>query len=301
MESIKNQIDQFLDHLTYQKRYSKHTTAAYESDLLDFSKFLEVSFESKTPNEINRRQITSYIAELSESGFNPNSINRKLSTIQSFLEYLLKEGQISKNAARNIKRPKGHTLLPSFVRNEGIEKLFQDIEFPATFEGCRDRLMITIFYACGLRRDELINLKEHHIDFLDFSIKVVGKRNKERIIPVAEILLDQIREYIEIKHKSISEPNEYLLVTKKGKKMYPTLVYRTVKNYLSLVTSMDKKSPHVLRHTFASHLLNEGANLQSIKELLGHSSLAATQVYTHITLDKLKEVYLKSHPRKKNN
>ena len=250
-------------------------------------------------NQVSRKQIASYIAELSEEGLNPSSINRKLSTIQSFFEYLLRNAQIAKNPARLLQRPKSNTKLPSFVRNEGIEKLLSEFEFPQTFEGHRDRLIIIIFYACGLRRDELINLTENSIDFVDSSIKVLGKRNKERVIPVSESLLEQIRDYVKIKENEVVGMCEYLFVTKKGKKLYPTLVYKTVKNYLPQVTSMDKKSPHVLRHTFATHLLNEGANLQSIKELLGHSSLAATQVYTHTSLDKLKEVYLKSHPRKK--
>lgn len=236
------------------------------------------------------------MANLSEDGLQPRSINRKISAIQSIFEYGIRYQGLKKNPARNIVRPKTPEKLPSVLRSESINTLFNHIEFGDDFEGVRDRLMLTLFYACGLRREELINLHLGSVDFNDQSIKVLGKRNKERIVPVSKSMLDEIQQYLAWRI-SVAPQDVNLFVTVKGKKLYPSLVYKTVKKYLSTVTTMDKKSPHVLRHTFATHLLNEGANLQSIKELLGHSSLASTQVYTHTSLDKLKDVYRKSHPR----
>ncbi|MEZ4721615.1 MAG: tyrosine-type recombinase/integrase [Flavobacteriales bacterium] len=285
-----------MDHLSFQKRYSKHTVTAYRNDLYAFADFCETTFEISDLSNLNRRHISSFVAQLSEDGMLPRSINRKISAIQSLFEYAIRHQGLKKNPARNIVRPKTPEKLPSVLRSESIDTLFNRIEFADDFEGMRDRLMLTLFYACGLRREELINLNIDSIDFHDQSMKVLGKRNKERIIPVSKSMLNQIREYFELRN-SVASKDANLFITTKGKKLYPSLVYKTVKNYLSTVTTMDKKSPHVLRHTFATHLLNEGANLQSIKELLGHSSLASTQVYTHTSLDKLKDVYRKSHPR----
>lgn len=230
----------------------------------------------------------------------PRSINRKLSSIQSLFEYAIRQGKAKKNPARNIQRPKASNHLPTVVRNEAIDELFGQFEFEDDFEGTRDRLMLMLFYACGLRRDELINLELGRIDYHELQIRVLGKRNKERIIPIDRSLVDWINEYTPQRNE-LQPDHDFLFVTARGKKLYPSLVYKIVKKYLSMVTTMDKKSPHVLRHTFATHLLNEGANLQSIKELLGHSSLAATQVYTHTSLDKLKDVYRNAHPRNKKS
>jgi integrase/recombinase XerC len=242
--------------------------------------------------------ISSFVAALSEMGLKPRSVNRKLSSIQSLFNYCIRNGLVETNPASNIKRPKAGSALPSFVREESLKSLFTEIDFPQDYEGQRDRLMITLFYTSGIRRDEMINLEIASLDFYTKSIKVLGKRNKERIIPLSKTLMDQLQGYIQLRNE-IESNTEYLFVTPSGKKMYPSLVYKIVKKYLSLVTTMTKRSPHVLRHSFATHLLNEGANLQSIKELLGHSSLSATQVYTHTSLDKLKDVYRKSHPRNK--
>jgi integrase/recombinase XerC len=299
LESIKDHIDQFLDHLTFQKRYSVHTVTAYRGDLLEFADFVEVEFEILNISEIKRRHISSFIAQLSEKELKPKSINRKLSAVQSLFEYAIRHHGLSENPARNIQRPKTPTQLPTVLRSESIESLFNSVEFPNDFEGVRDRLLLFMFYACGLRREELINLTLKGVDFHDQSIKVLGKRNKERIIPIGVSLSNGIKDYMEIR-ETLMPLDSNLFITVRGKKMYPSLVYSIVKKYLSQVTTMDKKSPHVLRHTFATHLLNEGANLQAIKELLGHSSLASTQVYTHTSLEKLKEVYRKSHPRNKN-
>ena len=210
----------------------------------------------------------------------------------------MRKGIVSSNPALGVQRPKTPSNLPAFIKENEILTLINDFDFDDSFEGVRDRMMLMMFYSTGMRRDELINLKTSDINASDGTIKVLGKRNKERIIPISPSLLNTIQEYnITRDHLRPIDPN--LFVTAKGKKMYPTLVYKIVKKYLSTVTTMEKRSPHVLRHSFATHLLNEGANLQSIKELLGHSSLSATQVYTHTSLDKLKDVYRSSHPRNK--
>lgn len=298
MNNLKVFTDTFLDHLALQKRYSAHTVKAYRNDLYSFADFLETQYEMDDAALVARKHVSSFIAQLAEDGMKPRSINRKLSAVQSLFEYGIRHGQLAKNPARNIQRPKTPSHLPTVIRGEAVAALFDRVEYPEGFEGIRDKMMLCLFYSCGLRREELINLRTGSIDFSGLSLRVLGKRNKERIIPVDRVLLTWINEYLEARGRITCE-SDHLFVTGKGKKLSPTLVYTTVKKYLSNVTTMDKKSPHVLRHTFATHLLNAGANLQSIKELLGHSSLAATQVYTHTSLDKLKDVYRKSHPRSK--
>lgn len=295
---MKDLVAKFLDYLSFQKRFSAHTIAAYRNDLNSFSDYVEVFFETIAIDEISRRMISSFIADLAESGISPRSINRKLSAIQSFFTYLIKEGLVDTNPAKNVQRPKTSSHLPSVMRSEQIDELFHPDQFNSDFEGTRDHAMLSVLYACGLRRDELINLKISDIDFHVGQLKVLGKRNKERILPIGQALTDVLKCYMNQRNQlSPSEP--FLFLTNKSQKIYPSLVYEIVKNYLSKVTTMKKRSPHVLRHTFATHLLNEGANLQSIKELLGHSSLATTQVYTHTSLEKLKDVYKQAHPRSK--
>lgn len=298
MNNFKSFTDAFLHYLAFEKRYSVHTITAYRNDLYTFADFLENQYECTEVLPVARRHVSTFIAQLSEEGLKPRSINRKLSAIQALFEYGIRQGLSDKNPARNIQRPKTPARLPSVVREESIESLFEQVEYPEGFEGVRDHLILVLFYSCGLRREELINLHLTSVDRGGESIRVLGKRNKERIIPVNKQLLKWIDRYILSRDQQAPE-SDHLFITAKGKKMYPMLVYTIVKKYLSQVTTMDKRSPHVLRHTFATHLLNEGANLQSIKELLGHSSLAATQVYTHTSLEKLKNVYRDSHPRSK--
>ena len=296
---MKEVVDSFLEYLEFQKRYSRHTITAYRSDLSSFCDYLALFYELDQIKEVSQRMVSSWVADLADSGIAPRSINRTLSAVQSFYEFAIRKSLFSKNPARLIQRPKTSNHLPSVVRSESIDNLFNEIEFESDFEGVRDRLILAVFYACGLRREELITLNLESIDEANFSIKVFGKRNKERILPIAPMLMKWIEEYLEVR-QTIGAECSNLFITLKGQKLYPSLVYQIVKKYLSQVTTMDKKSPHVLRHTFATHLLNEGANLQSIKELLGHSSLAATQVYTHTSLEKLKQVYQNAHPRSKN-
>jgi len=295
---VKDLIAKFLDYLSYQKRYSNNTIIAYRNDLNSFADYLEVFFETNDAGVVSRRMISSFIADLAESGISSRSINRKLSSIQSFYGFLLKEGPLEVNPAKSVQRPKTSSRLPSVMRSEQVEQLFEPNRFAANFEGRRDLALLSVFYACGLRRDELINLKVLDIDFHQSQLKVLGKRNKERIIPIAPELIKILRSYID-ERGQVNSSEPFLFLTGKAQKMYPSLVYEIVKNYLSKVTTMEKRSPHVLRHTFATHLLNEGANLQSIKDLLGHASLATTQIYTHTSLEKLKDVYNQAHPRSK--
>jgi integrase/recombinase XerC len=295
---VKSLISKFLDYLTFQKRYSGHTITAYRNDLNSFADYIEVFFELDDALVITRRMISSFIADLAESGITARSINRKLSSIQSFYGFLMKEGLLDSNPAKSIQRPKTSSHLPSVMRSDQVKELFNPELFGNDFEGMRNYAMLSVLYACGLRRDELINLKLSDIDFHSGQLKVLGKRNKERIIPIAEELIQVLKKYID-ERNALANSEPYVFLTIKAQKIYPSLVYDIVKNYLSKVTTMEKRSPHVLRHTFATHLLNEGANLQSIKELLGHSSLATTQVYTHTSLEKLKDVYNHAHPRSK--
>lgn len=295
---MKSTIDEFLKYLEIQKRYSKHTIVAYRNDLRTFADYMDLCFDIQNAKETNKRMISSFVADLVESGLNPRSVNRKLSAIQSYFDYLVRESLLDSNPAKSITRPKHPQKLPSVLRAEQVEQLFEEIQFPETFEGSRDRAILEMFYSCGIRRDELISLQFSNVHLSDKSIKVLGKRNKERIIPISDRLISTLQDYLSDR-SGIEIESPWFFITEKGKKMYASLVYKIVKIYLSKVTTMDKRSPHVLRHTFATHLLNEGANLQSIKELLGHSSLAATQVYTHTSLEKLKDVYRQSHPRNK--
>jgi len=298
MASISTHIDGFLDYLEYQKRYSKHTIAAYRNDLRAFSDFMDLIYEESDPGAVRSRQISSFVASLAEGGASPASLNRKLSSIQSFYRFLLSQDLVSTNPATDIQRPKTSSHLPTFVRKENISALFTDLSFEDSFPGYRDRLLLGILYSCGLRRSELLAMKDVDVDAQQLQLKVLGKRNKERIIPISSQLIGLIEDYKRYRSEAGFQ-GPYLLLTNKGEKMYPGLVYTIVKKYLSQVTTLEKKSPHVLRHTFATHLLNEGANLQSIKELLGHASLASTQVYTHTTLEQLKDVYKSAHPRSK--
>ncbi len=287
-----------MEYITYQKRYSQHTVDAYRNDLNSFEYFLETEFEISTLDQVKRRQVSSFIAHLIERGLSPRSVNRKISSIQSLFNYCIRMNELAINPANNVQRPKVGSTLPTFVREESIAQLFEKTDFEDSYAGCRDRMILLVFYSCGLRRDELINLKIEDVNQFDCTIKVLGKRNKERIVPITRELLRDLNFYIDIR-ASLNSNFSYLFLTEAAKKLYPSLVYKIVKKYLSLVSTMEKRSPHVLRHSFATHLLNEGANLQSIKELLGHISLSATQVYTHTSLDKLKDVYRKSHPRNK--
>ena len=284
--------------MAYEKRYSQHTIASYQCDLGQFQKFLTINFHELHLEKVNYHHIRSWIINLMEKGLNPRSVNRKIVSLRSFYKFLLRNETIKADPTSRIKVLKTTKKLPNFVQEEDMQRLLDNFTFEDDFAGWRDRLVLELFYGTGIRLSELIGLKESDIDRFHGQIKVLGKRNKERLIPFSQNLANVLSNYLD-KKKSVFDHNsdDYLLVTDKGDQGYPMMIYRVVKKYLAMFTTVEKKSPHVLRHTFATHLLNKGADLNAVKDLLGHASLAATQVYTHNSLDKLKRVFDQAHPK----
>ena len=289
-------LDEFLKYLKLEKRYSPHTIKAYQIDLTQFQDYLEETYESVL-QKVKHPMVRSWLAQMLDYGISPRSVNRKITALKSFYKFLLKEEIIKEDPTLKVVPPKMSKKLPAFVEEGQMSQLLDELDFTDDYAGVRDKLMIELFYSTGIRQSELINLKIKDIDLSSNMIKVLGKRNKERLIPLTIELRQKIDAYLNIRAELPIKDSLYLLLTNKGKKLYPTLVYSQVNHYLSQVTSLDKKSPHVLRHTFATHMLNNGADLNAIKELLGHANLSATQVYTHNTIDKLKKVYNQAHPR----
>lgn len=289
-------LQSFLDYLRFQKRYSQHTIIAYKKDLEDFFLFLVNDFDSPHLNNISSAMIRTWLAHLKEENKTAKSINRKISTLKSFFKFLLKETVVDATPMTTIISPKLNKRLPVYVEEKDLKTLFEHVEFPDDHSGTTERLIIELFYNTGFRVSELVNLKVSQIDFSNHYIKVLGKGNKERIIPVKRELLNHLNNYIKNKPDEIQNI-DLVFTSEKGKKLYAKQVYNIVKKYLSLVTTVKKKSPHILRHSFATHLTNNGADLNAVKELLGHNSLAATQVYTHNSIEKLKEVFRKAHPK----
>jgi integrase/recombinase XerC len=291
-------IKQFLDYLNFQKRYSKHTIISYQNDLNGFFDFLLKQFGETDLADIKTTFIRSWLAELKQQGMESKSINRKISTLKSFFKYQLRQQSITVSPMTAIISPKVNKRLPQFVDKNDMATLLSHVEFPDTWTGKTDELIIELFYNTGMRQAELVGLKELDISRGNSAIKVLGKGNKERIIPVNNQLMQKMQDYIAEKKKEHEVFDKtVLLITASGKKLYPRYVYNTVNKYLGMVTTIDKKSPHVLRHSFATHLMNNGADLNAVKELLGHSSLAATQIYTHNTIEKLKNIHKKAHPK----
>jgi integrase/recombinase XerC len=289
---------QFLDYLRFQKRYSPHTIISYENDLSAFATFLTKEYDSPNIDQIKTSYIRTWLADLKENGITSKSINRKISALRSFFKYLLKDEIVKANPVTAIISPKMPKRLPQFVEEKDMDNLFKEILFAEGFKGLTEKLALEILYNTGIRKAELITLKEYQIDISNSNIKVIGKGNKERIIPISRTLIEAIKFYIAEKRRLIGRDEEnYLLVTEKGKPVNPRQLYDIAKKYLSQVTTIEKRSPHILRHSFATHLMNNGADLNAVKELLGHSSLAATQIYTHNTIEKLKDVYKKAHPK----
>jgi integrase/recombinase XerC len=292
--------DAFISYLSHEKKYSPHTIAAYEKDLSDFETFLETTYDTEKLEDATYPFIRNWIVSLVDQGLSNRSINRKVTSLKSYFKFLLKTGAIQANPLARHKALKTAKKIEIPFSQAEMTELLEDIPFETDFEGVRDRLVIELFYATGIRRAELISLSLPNLDLSGQSIKVVGKRNKERIIPLLKSTVDLFGQYLELrKTLENSADSQAVFLTSKGNKIYETLVYRIINGYFSKVSSKVKKSPHILRHTFATHMLNQGADLNSVKELLGHSSLASTQVYTHNSIAELKKVHTRAHPRNK--
>ena len=289
----------FTDYLVYEKRFSPHTVNAYQSDTDQFMIFLEDSYGLTSIVEVGPLHVRSWMVYLMEKGISPRAINRKLSCLKTFYRFLMKRGWVAQSPMGKIIAPKTGKALPVFIREEGLAQLLDDVVFTPDYRGVRDRVLLELLYLTGLRRAELIDLTPGAFDFHRMQLKVKGKGGKERIIPILPELARHVQDYLKVREGSFEQLPPQLLLTDKGAPMYPKFVHNLVKRYLSIVTTEEKRSPHVLRHSFATHLSNQGADINAIKELLGHSSLAATQVYTHSAIEKLKEVYKLAHPKGK--
>src|SRR5690554_3703184 len=289
--------ESFINYLTYERRMSSHTVIAYRKDLDQFVSFGIKCIEVFDFKKVDAKIVRNWIVYLMENDFTPRSINRKISTVKAFFLYLMKSGVVENNPAANITLPKIRKKVPVYVEENGLNQLLDNGFFSDDFKGIRDKLIILLLYGTGVRLAELITLKTRDIDMNECLLKVKGKRQKERIIPFPRSIRVNLEQYLnEINRISISLPEE-LLITEKGNPVYPKLIYRVVHNYLSLVTVIEQKSPHVMRHSYATHLLNRGADLNAVKELLGHSNLSATQIYTHTTFERLHSIYKQAHPR----
>lgn len=291
-------MDLFLNYLQYEKRYSPKTILSYSTDLSQFSAFLKSFSPDFLLEQATHHEIRSWIISLVESKIDSVSVNRKIACLRSFFKFLLRQEVIARDPMLKIKILKTKKKLPHFVSEPDIASLLDRAEFSSNHEGVREQLILELFYGTGIRLSELIHLKEKNINLREKTIKVLGKRNKERVIPFSESIVPLIENYCALKNKEITKQDHGLLfVTDTGETLYPMMVYRIVKKYMKLFTSVEKKSPHVLRHTYATHLLNKGAEINAVKDLLGHSSLAATQVYTHNSMEKLKKVFEQAHPK----
>ncbi|AFD05549.1 tyrosine-type recombinase/integrase [Solitalea canadensis] len=289
--------ESFFRYLEFEKRYSTHTLISYKNDIEQFLSFL-TQFEITACAQITHAIIRSWMVELLDNDQSASTVNRKLSTLRTYFKFLHREGFINNNPVIKVQAPKKEKRLPVVIEESAIENLLDKVEFGEGFSGRRDKLIVEMFYQTGMRLAELINLKNEDVNFYSHTIKVLGKRNKERIIPITKTFGSLILDYVIVKNSNGPDnKSDFLFVTNKGEQLYPKFVYNLINNCLSQVATIEKKSPHVLRHTFATHLLNKGAELNAIKELLGHASLAATQVYTHNTTERLKSIYKQAHPR----
>jgi integrase/recombinase XerC len=291
-------LEDFLAYLRVEKRYSEHTINSYRTDISQFADFLQNVYELDDMVEVRPIMIRDWIVRLMEEGISPRSVNRKLSSLKTLYKWMRKNGRLDTDPTQQIKGPKTPRQLHETVQRDAMNQLFDLGESPDNFFDHRDRTLVLFLYSTGVRLSELIALSDDDIDRYTSSIKVMGKRKKERIVPLTKELVQEIDSYISLRNEAFSRTEfPALFVTDKGNKCYPKLVYRVVKRYISLVSSIQQKSPHVLRHSFATHMLEAGADLNAIKELLGHANLSATQVYTHNSVEQLKEIYKQAHPR----
>jgi len=293
-----NHKESFLQYLQTERRYSPHTVRSYLNDLNQFYSFLSSLDLPADPLTVTSHDIRAWIVSMLDKSYSTVSVHRKISCLRVFYRFLRKEGLVESDPLQKIVLPKRKKQLPVFIEEEALHKLLDDYNFGKSFAGIRNRTIIEMLYFTGMRRSELIGLRNNDVDLQEATVKVTGKRNKQRIIPLVKSFVKRLEEYIEVRDGFISSGDEgWFFITDKGNKLYGKYVYNTVYNYLAMVTTIEKKSPHILRHTFATHMLNHGADLNSIKELLGHANLSATQVYTHNTFEKLKKIYKQAHPR----
>lgn len=296
--------EHFLNYIRYEKRYSSHTVTSLQTDLEQFHQYLSDQDDTLTIDKVSHHDIRAWVVVLMDNGLQPRSINRKLSSLKTFFTFLMKKGVVRSNPAQRVVAPKLGKELPAFVQQDEMRSLLDSLSYPDGFPGWRDKMIIELLYSTGMRRSELINIQLDDVQLQQGMIKVIGKGNKERKLPFGEGLKESLASYLREREDFLTgaeEETPWLLITNQGKKLYPKFVYRVVNQYLEQVTTIARKSPHVLRHTYATHLTNNGADLNAVKELLGHASLASTQVYTHNSIEQLKQVYQQAHPKAKRN
>lgn len=289
--------DSFLDYLQYERNYSEETIKSYREDLRQFEEFARGEIGDSAPSEVKAELVREWIVSLMDRGYTSTSINRKLSSLRSFYKFLLRKGEVAVNPLQKITGPKNKKPLPAFLRESDMDRLLDEVDFGEGFKGCRDHMIIEMFYATGVRLSELIGLDNKDVDFSSSLIKVTGKRNKQRLIPFGEELKIAMMEYVDVRNEAVPIRTNAFFVRENGERLSRSIVENLVKRNLSKVVTLKKRSPHVLRHTFATTMLNHDAELGAIKELLGHESLATTEVYTHTTFEELKKVYNLAHPR----
>ena len=289
--------DSFLDYLQYERNYSEETIKSYREDLRQFEEFAREEIGDSAPSEVKAELVREWIVSLMDRGYTSTSINRKLSSLRSFYKFLLRKGEVAVNPLQKITGPKNKKPLPAFLRESDMDRLLDEVDFGEGFKGCRDHMIIEMFYATGVRLSELIGLDNIDVDFSSSLIKVTGKRNKQRLIPFGEELKIAMMEYVDVRNEAVPIRTNAFFVRENGERLSRSIVENLVKRNLSKVVTLKKRSPHVLRHTFATTMLNHDAELGAIKELLGHESLATTEVYTHTTFEELKKVYNLAHPR----
>ena len=290
--------ESFIDYLRFEKHYSQHTVRSYDNDIGQFFSFINMHKGSDKMSDINSTDVRSWMIFMLDKGYSAVTVHRKISSLRTFFRFNMRAGVIKVNPVENIVLPKRRKRLPVFVEEASLDKLLDHYSFGEGYSGVRDHTIIEMLYTTGMRKAELIGLRIDDVDTGNRTVRVLGKRNKERIIPLISSFCDNLSQYIDIRNEHFPDITEsWLFLTEKGNKLYDKFVYNTVKRYLDMVTTIEKKSPHVLRHTFATHMLNHGADLNSVKEILGHANLSATQVYTHNTFEKLKKVYKQAHPR----
>jgi integrase/recombinase XerC len=290
-------IESFLDYLRLERNYSAYTVRSYGEDLREFESYFKSVDEEIDFTTVDADVVRAWMVSLMDSGYEGTSVNRKLSALRSFYRFLLRTKRVGKDPMRKVSGPKKKKPLPSFVREGDMDRLLDEMSSLEGFEACRDRTVIETFYATGMRLSELIGLQDADVDFSAMQIKVTGKRNKQRLIPFGDALKETLLEYVKQRDEAVPDKSTSFFVRKNGKPMYANLVYDLVKRNLSRVVTLKKRSPHVLRHTFATTMLNHDAELDAVKELLGHASLKATEIYTHTTFEELKKVYKQAHPR----